>query len=254
MEIIDSHLHIGKWKIPMYFGLENSVKQTDSALKACNISGAVAMPSDELKNAQLLKELRDNAQLKYWFFPWINPKDKNIMKFLETNLDFISGLKFHGSLCKCKITNPAYKKFLVFAERNSLPVLAHAGRWQKMASYKYVIELAWKWPGIDFIMAHQGGDSPELKVNAALEIRKAKLQNIWLDVSATREFWTIPMGIKEIGASRFLFGSDYPVVHPSAGIAMIDSLRLDKKDTEKILGKNIFNIINRRKYIGGMKK
>jgi len=244
MMIIDGHVHIGKWADPNYFGLEWGLEKTELELKKCGIGGALVMPTDAMNNEAALKEVlgRAGKGMKYWFFPWVSPKGSH-MEFLELNKKHIAGIKFHGPTCGVRITDPSYKDFLAFAHDNSLPVLAHAGKWQEMSSYRYVIELAKAYPEIRFIMAHQGGPEPELKVGAARAVRKEGLENVWLDTSATREFWTISMGIKELGAERFIMGSDFPVSHPKLAVDNIDILGLDSGDKKKILGGNFLEVM-----------
>ncbi len=244
--IIDSHVHIGKWKYPYYYKLNPAIADFRRVMRESGVSKAVVMPSDEAKNEALLRSLQRSGAKKFWFFPWVFPQRHGVLEFLEKNAHAVAGLKFHGGLAKLRITNPAYKPFLRFAEREQMPVLCHAGRWQKMSSYKYALALAEKFPGIDFIIAHQGGDDPKLKVESARALRRMRLANAWFDTAATREFWTLSMGVAELGASRFLFGSDFPVMHPRMSIEAVRAAGLSKKDTEKILWKNSLKLLKKR--------
>jgi len=40
------------------------------------------------------------------------------------------------------------------------------------------------------------------------------------------------------GADKVIFGTDYPVTHPSAAISLVEKLEIDTKDREKIFSEN----------------
>lgn len=244
--IIDSHVHIGEWDYEYYYKIKNTVSDTNKVLEGSGIDAAVAMPSDKMENEKLLEELKSEGEGKYWFFPWVRPEMKGVMEFLEKNASQIAGIKLHGGLTKTPVNDEKYSAFLKVADENEMPVLCHAGRWQEMSSYKHTFELAEKYTGIRFIIAHQGGDDPKLKVESAKELAKLGLENVWFDTSATREFWTIKIGVEELGAERFLFGSDYPVMHPKMSIETIKAAELSKEDENKILGKNAVRVLKGR--------
>lgn len=246
--IIDGHVHIGRWNYKYYSSLSVNIKDLNKLLDECGIDGAVIIPTDTKNNVEVLRDITSNGCRKYWFFPWCSPRDKNCIEFLFKNLKYISGLKIHSSLDNIKggITNKLYAPFLSFAVETKVPIIVHCGKWQEFASYKFILKMAKKHKNIKFIITHLGGDSESLKIEVPREIRKAKLDNVWLDISATREFWTIGMGIKVLGYKKFIFGSDYPVMHPRMSIVSIDELDLTDAQKEGIFSKNILNILKDR--------
>lgn len=246
---IDFHTHIGRWKYPAYYGLRRGAKELLKDMKSAKVEGAVVAPTDTKDNKGTLNDLLANGKGDFWFFAWVDPSKKGTMAFLERNIDNIAGIKMHGSLNKLPLTSKKYGPFLKFAERNGLIALCHAGRYQKLSSYKHTLKIAKENKGVRFVMAHQGGDDPKLKVEAAKAVGKSKLGNVWLDTSATREYWTIDMGVKFVGAERFLFGSDYPVMHPKMSIETIESTELSRAQKEKIFSKNAKRLLPRRKVI-----
>ena len=124
--------------------------------------------------------------------------------------------------------------------------MVHCGRRQDTASYIYVIEAAKKYPDITFIMCHLGGDHEQLKLQAPLDVKQSGLNNIYFDISATREFWTIQQGVAVLGAERFIFASDYPVMHPRSSIETIRALELSERERKLIFGENILRILEKR--------
>ena len=253
--IIDSHIHVGRWNYEHYRHITCAITSKDSALTSispvdqvlaeCGIDGAVLLPTDACDNQGILDELRAyRGARKYWLFSWCNPGDDSLA-WIRTHLDHISGLKIHASLDRCEgsVGNPAYEPFLELAAERHLPVLVHCGRWQKMASYLSVLETARRHPEIDFIAAHLGGDMDSLKIEAPRALRRMELRNVWFDISATREFWTIEMAVREIGADRLLFSSDYPVMHPRMSLASVQALQLSDAEAQKIYAGNILELI-----------
>lgn len=245
--VIDGHIHVGRWNYPHYSSLEVTVVSLNALLDKCEIDGAVVMPSDRKENEHLLQELKSKGKKKYWFFPWIDPSNNTWQDFLNKNINDVDGVKIHASLDQVQggISNKIYRPLLEFINVQHLPIYVHCGRMQKTASYKYVLRVAKKFPGISFIMCHLGGDHEKLKLQAPIDVKKSKLENVFFDISATREVWTIASGIQQIGAERFIFASDYPVMHPRVAIETIKVLDLSDTEQELVFGKNFLNIMER---------
>lgn len=246
--IIDSHIHIGSWDYPHYSSLTVSISDLNYLLDESEISGALVFPTDQKKNKELLEEIIKNGRKKYWFIPWIDPKDGAHKEFLEMYRSSICGIKVHASLDEIYggIMNPIYLPVLEFAKKEDIPLIVHCGRRQNTASYKYVIQMAKKFPEIDFIMCHLGGDFEKLKLEAPMAVKKENLKNVYFDISATRESWTIEKGIQMLGAEKFLFASDYPIMHPQVSIKSIKVLNLTEQQQELIFHKNLLRIFKKK--------
>lgn len=243
--IIDAHVHAGRWRYKYYSTLWVKVAELNRLFDSCGIDGAIIFTTDRKNNAQLLKEIKERGKKKYWFFPWCDPKNKDTIKFLNKNSRHINGLKIHSSLDAVKggVTNKLYGPFLYFAAKQGIPVFVHCGRWQEYASYKFVLEIASVHKDVNFIMAHMGGDFEGLKLQAPKDLKKSGLNNVWIDISATREYWTIKLGINEIGCRKFVFGSDFPVMHPEMSVISVDKLGLTAAEKERIFSKNILEAL-----------
>ena len=246
--LIDAHIHVGSWNYNYYSPLSVKVTELNKLLARWGIDGAIIFPTDIKNNAQLLNQIKKYGKKKYWFFPWCDPKNKDIIKFLDQNLKYINGLKIHSSLDMIKggITNKLYKPFLNFAGQVGIPVFVHCGRWQEYVSYKFVLEMASIYKDIKFIMGHMGGDFEGLKIQAPKDLRSSGLNNVWMDISATREYWTIKLGLKEVGCKKFIFGSDFPVMHPKMSIISINELSLTPVQKERIFSKNILEVLGNK--------
>lgn len=244
--ILDGHIHVGRWNYSHYSSLEVRVRSLNDLLESCEIEGGILMPSDQKDNEGLLKEIqKDGKKKKYWFFAWVDPKQKDIFSFLEKNVSSIRGVKIHSSLDEVQggITHPSYKPLLEFISAYHLPILVHCGRRQDTASFSYVLEVAPQYKDVSFIMCHLGGDFEMLKLKAPLEVKQSGLKNVFFDISATREVWTIEKAVQILGAEKLLFGSDYPVMHPKVAIETIRVLNISEKEKNKIFGENLLEIL-----------
>jgi predicted TIM-barrel fold metal-dependent hydrolase len=247
--IIDGHIHAGDWKYKHYASLSVSVKDLNSLLRESRIDGAILFPSDKKDNTGLLNQIKKYAKMRYWFFPWIDPRQSGWRQFTESHINDISGLKVHSSLDRIMggLTNDIYRPLLEFSRENKLLMYVHCGRWQEASSYKFVLRMAREYRDIKFIISHLGGDHEELKLRAPADARRMKLENVIFDISATREFWTISNGVKLLGAGRFIFGSDYPIMHPRVAMECVKVLRIPEKQKKMILGENLLNLLDQNK-------
>ncbi len=244
-EIIDAHIHVGQWEYKYYSSLNSNVSAINDLLDDCNIGGAVLMPTDMRNNLELLEDIRINGNKSYFYFAWMDPRDKTSIKFLNENAGRIDGLKFHSGIDQVEggVMQDIYQPYLEFAEENEKPVIVHCGRWQEMSSYRFGLDAAEKYPTVRFILAHLGGDFEGLKIEAPLELKERLLKNVWFDISATREFWTIKMAVDQIGAEKLIFGSDFPVMHPLMSLESVNVLNLTDDDLERIFYKNLKDCI-----------
>lgn len=244
--IIDAHVHIGLWDYQWYAHLKVTLQNYAALMSQYGIEKAVLFPSDRRNNDAVLSELSQLGADRFWFFAWVNPNDPNVSKFLRERMAQISGLKFHSSLdcIEGGVNNSLYKSYLSMAERHGLPVLVHCGRWQQYAGYQLALEAAERHPNLTFILSHLGGDFEQLKIEAPKEVRERGLSNVYFDISATREFWTIAMAANVLGPERLIFGSDYPVMHPAMSIASIEVLRFNEREKDLIYSGNILRILD----------
>ncbi len=250
IKITDSHVHLGLWENPDFFGRELGCADLFKSYDKFGIFGAVVMPTDRAKNGEILNSLKEFPSNRYKFTPWIKPGSKDAMKFCKDNLKNIAGLKFHPSLDRTKITDNKYADFLKLALDNDLPLIVHCGRWQEIAGYEYPLEIAVKYPQIKILLSHMGGDTPKLAFGAIEKVKNGNLDNIFFDTAGFREYWVIEKGVEKLGSNRFLFASDYPLGHPVSAIELIKHLEIPDSAKEDILGRNVLDLFNWEAAVG----
>lgn len=240
--IIDGHIHAGYWSPGNFLGRGVPFEEIDACLEDCGIDGGVLTSTDLRENDSVI-EFIGHSRKRYWFFPWVNPSVEGELDYLESRRAKIHGVKLHPSVDKVRVTDPAVGPFLTLAAREGLPVMVHCGRWQEMASYKLALEAAREHRDCVFILSHMGGDTPELEMGTIEAIEKDGLDNVHLGTEGVREYWAVQKAVDVLGASRVIFGSDFPLGHPRMYMGVIDALKVAPADRALILGGNILRLV-----------
>lgn len=241
--IIDAHIHIGKWS-EIFFNYESTVQQAIEVMKSSGVSAAVCMPADATSNDDLFAETINNPDFKFYYKAWIDPDDKGLDSFLKKNIDEISLFKVHPSIQRRRITDESYDKYMMLASEKKKPVVVHCGRWQEIASYKFPLELAEKYPDLILILAHLGGDQPSLYLECAKLMKDRRFRNVYLGTESVREFYFVNKVVHAAGAEKVIFGSDYNLGLPLTYIPIIESLDIPAADKDLIFSGNILRLIN----------
>jgi len=245
--VVDGHIHWGRWR-PERVGwpgadLDGIVR----ALERSGIDGAALMPTDEGDNEGLAAAL-DGDRGRFHLFAWVDPHHPDrTLEFLERRTDRVAGLKIHPSLERLRADDPAWRPFLEHAEAHRLPVIIHAGRWQEMASWRICLDVAERHPDASVIVAHLGGDVPELQQECSAEMAARALPNAYLGTESIREYYSIRIALDRLGPERLLFGSDYPLGWPAAYLAVLDGADLTEEERRLVLGGNLLRLIDRRR-------
>jgi predicted TIM-barrel fold metal-dependent hydrolase len=243
--IIDAHVHVGAWDHADFLGRATDLPTTLAELGGAGVDGAALLPTDRRDNQGLLDAARaaraGGHRGAMWFLPWVAPLGAGgeaDLAWLEANRAAIAGVKFHPSLSRVRITDPGFAPFLELCARWNLVALVHCGRWQEMASYRFAVEAAARYPAARFLLAHAGGDTPPLATAAADAVLAARLENAWFEISGLREHWVLARNVARLGAGRYLLGSDFNLAHPAMYVGQIRALRLPEADTARLLGDN----------------
>ena len=117
------------------------------------------------------------------------------------------------------------------AQERGLPVNIHPG-----SGVEDICRIAENFPELKIVIAHPGEKPSYMEKLAAMK----KFKNIHLDLSGTGIFrWgMLQYGVKEVGAERFLYGSDFPVCSPMTNLAGIKAEKLAAADEKLIISEN----------------
>lgn len=241
--IIDFHVHIGRTeKINRSFSFESFLRLMDNN----DISQAVVMPNlssvtkTSYLNAAFMKNYNNlDIVTKSRFYPFvvIDPNDLATFDQIKKYASEIYGLKYHPSIATTPINNERLNPFLDEASKRQLLVLVHCGRHIK-SHISHLIDCAKTYPDVTFIAAHMGGNASDLIEEAIKLVSLSKCDNIYLDTSAVKLPWLIDEGVKALGTSRFLFGSDEPYSDLRVGKYCVELTKLNIPDMRKIFYSN----------------
>jgi len=244
--IVDIHCHIGTY---------TDINQTftcEDLLKSMRKYGIyVSVVSKLSKNTRADNDEVSEAVRKYPSrligFAHIDPADPGDPKRAKAALEEVEravnslglkGVKFHPSRDGYFPFAEEVYTVMKRIEELKLPVLWHTGPSSVRAFPLQIAYVAKDFPKVPFILGHMG------LMGAAEAVPAAKLSgNIYLETAACAETAVIELAIKELGAERFVWGTDQPYLHPSVELKKIEVLNISAEDRRKILGENAAKIL-----------
>lgn len=105
-------------------------------------------------------------------------------------------------------------------------------------------DFAARHPEVPFIVPHLGTFNDRWERQLALIDHLERLPNLHTDTSGVRSFDLLVEAVARAGASKVLFGSDGPWLHPAVELAKVRLLRLRPDQEGLILGGNLRRILS----------
>lgn len=235
MVMIDAHLHLGsitdkkrEWgsfseyeKIAKKLGIE----------KYCLVP--IGLPDNFTKkttpdNNSVLKEYEKNKSVipVYWF---------NIFDLPQKINDRYKAIKFHPDIGEINLDDD---KVVNFVNKIKLPVFVHTNENKEYSNLGRVSELARK-VDVPIIAVHSGSVT---KTFFRLDDYSFS-NNVYFETSGIQYAIILKKIYEMFGASRIIFGSDYPFGDPRVPLAMIDTLNLSKQEYYQVTKENITKLL-----------
>jgi len=143
-----------------------------------------------------------------------------------------SGIKVH------RMDAPATREVCEVARKFRLRVL------YDVVAEPYRMELlAPQYPGVNFIVPHLGSFADDWRAHVQVIDQLVRYPNVYTDTAGVRRFDYIVQAITRAGASKVLFGSDGPWLHPGLELHKIKLLGLPADDEALVLGKNLYRLV-----------
>ena len=101
------------------------------------------------------------------------------------------------------------------------------------------------YPEVSFIIPHLGSFAGDWSKQKAFLDPLSRLPNVYTDTSSVRRFDLLEEAARRAGASKILFGSDGPWLHPGVELSKVKFLKLPKADEAKMLGGNLLRLISK---------
>ena len=245
MPIIDTHTHYGTWAYPMR---QQSAADMVKLLASRGIRCAVVSSTSAIVydfhngNRALAEAIAPHPELFAYMTINLNYVEESLQELstYARHPKFV-GTKVHPLYCRQKLDSPNGRLLVRAIAEYGWPLLVH--------TYSSAIESPWNVlpvaqanPGLPIIMAHMGGDMWWEGIRVAKESR-----NLYLDPCAS---WAdtdkLAIAVRELGAERILFGSDYSLFDPAHTLGMIEEADLSTEERELILGGNALRLFGHK--------
>ena len=170
--------------------------------------------------------------------PWFGKKAiEEVRRSLSEGL---TGIKIHSVLQGFRLSEHIIDPILELAAEFDVPVYAHTGT-AGVAEPFHLIELARRFPTVNFIMGHGGASDYYNDSIRGMEFAK----NVWLETSrngpANYMLWK-----NEGLTDRIVFGSNAPDYIPAPEIETLKDIFTDDADHEKIFNTSIWEVFKGR--------
>jgi predicted TIM-barrel fold metal-dependent hydrolase len=171
-------------------------------------------------------------------FACVDPSDPQAPEKLERYLEGgFRGLLVSPLVHRFSFTDDAMLELATLCGEHGAPVVSHNG-WRPGANTGDFVALARRSARTSFILEHMG--APPADVEAA--DAAAELDNFFLETSLG-SYLHIVETVKHAGASKVIFGSEYPLSHPAAELKKVLLLPLTEREREMVLADNIRELL-----------
>ena len=233
MEIIDAHVHLGAGRYRQ-LNAEGLLRRMDDA----QVAFAIACPMDQYlavdnrEGNEIIQRavqahpdrLAGMASANPWY------GDRAVEEIRRALSEGLTGLKLHSITQGFRLNDRIVDPLLEVAREFDVPVYAHTGTAGAAEPFQ-LVELARRFPEINFLMGHGGASDYYNDTVRALEFAP----NFWLETSrngpANFRYWQLS------GATdRLVFGSDAPEYIPALEIETLREVFVDEAGRRAILG------------------
>lgn len=265
-EIIDAHVHLSERKddcLRVYADRNGLKYDLEELLRLMELNDVVlglllssmAGSGVPLPNEDVLKICaRSRGRLLPVITVELSPmKVRNALQLAKRNDGLVKAFKVMLGYGKARAGDPVFSPLYNYAESVGLPVMFHTGdtadvRGSLAHAHPLTLDaLANERSDLTIVACHFG--NPWIDDVAELIY---KHQNVYADISGLvaggskyverYTDWLAERLSRAIyyagGADKVIFGSDYPVTHPSTAISLVERLEIDAGDRKRILSEN----------------
>ncbi|MDG7001782.1 MAG: amidohydrolase [Nitrososphaerota archaeon] len=272
--VIDTHLHCSELsddyllRYAKFNGLEYTLEELLGMMSENSVERGLLL-SPPLKaggivaNSRII-ELCDKSKDKLVPILTAEPTKQEIsevVKLARANKGYVKGFKIRLGYVEIFPYDPVFDPLYDYALSEGLPVLFHTGDTATSDgslahSHPLTIDkLANSRQDLKMVICHFG--NPWISDTAELIY---KHQNVYADISglvagdggrySSLYLESLAAKISDAiyfagGTEKILFGTDYPVETFSAGLKLVEQLKIEKEDAEKILYKNAWELFFR---------
>jgi len=178
---------------------------------------------------------------RFYGFYCVNPhKGKPVLDELKTAMQKgFCGLKLAPMVHQFSLSAPIIMELAELCGILDIPFYTHTV-YSPAASTKKMNQLVKKFPKTNFILGHMGfGPSDVEAVQFALES-----DNLYLE-SSQGSHVILKEAVEKLGSTKLIFGSEFPMYHPSVSLQSIYALNCSSNELDNILCNNMMNLIKK---------
>jgi predicted TIM-barrel fold metal-dependent hydrolase len=238
--IIDFHCHIGRSKLfaaKGFIGARDLIALMDRNKIDKVVLIPTASPPKPRYYEDVVEAVKEFPDRFYGFF-LANPREENVCDMLEMVVDKygFKGLKIHPTFLGVAaddhdLVYPIAEK----AKELKICMMIHSDP-SIYASPWQVGLLAMDFPDVPIVMAHMG--FVDIIYNDASINMAKRAPNLYLETCGVSAEQKVAAAVREIGASRVIYGSDMPFHNPAFDMARIEYAEISEKDKKLIMGEN----------------
>jgi len=246
VEIIDAHMHLNE---PPFYVPSPDWESCIKTMDKYGISRGISAPelgitcSMEEGNSEILEVSEQTDRL----LPYctINPHfpDRIGPELERCFARGAVGIKIHPAIHQVAITDERYYPVYEYASDTGKPVLSHTWGECPVSSPGLCVQVAERFPDIQFILGHTGGTFKGLQESIAA--MKEKPANLTADITGSTQFLRrIEILCREVTAERVVFGSDSPWIEPGLPLGAIVFADITDEEKQLILSGNIKRLMD----------
>lgn len=250
---VDVHVHYGYLFVPIkYLDISEIVKTMDKFNINVGIISNIRGIFYDFRNcnSELYKEISKYPdRLKGYIVANPNYMKESLEEIKKySKMPQFVGVKLHASWHNKPIDGAEFEPIFSLCEELNFPVLIHSyvveDYADQVSSPERIANVA-KRHSNPLIIAHMGGNSR--RTNKAAK----NIDNLYIDISSGRErasqlyVWElgrVDEAVKELGAEKILFGSDFPLIDPAMCIGMMEDAGITQEQRDLISWKNACKI------------
>ena len=256
MKAIDVHGHFGPYdrgngglSDQMMSGSIQVVRRRAQAADIClTVVSAIhaVMPygGDVLRGNEDACEIAEqHSDIRFWAV--LDPRIRETYKQVESLLAHprCKGIKLHPTEHAYEIRDYGDEIFEFAACRRAI-IMTHSGCLGSLP--EDFIGFANRYPDVSLILAHLGNSVDDKLSRQVSALKRAKNGNVYIDTSSARSINSglIEWAVSEVGAQRFLFGTDTPLYFTVCQKARIEYAEMDDEAKRAILFKNAAQLLH----------
>ncbi|PZG22655.1 amidohydrolase family protein [Nonomuraea aridisoli] len=246
--IVDAHAHAGPYSV--FFIPDPDAAGMLRVMDRCGVAHAVlsshlAIQLDaaagNAATAAIVGQAPDRFSGYLTVNPWQDP-DGELARWGD-DPRFV-GIKLHPDLHDYPLTGARYAPVWEFAAASRFPVLTHTYSGSPYNDLRHVDEVAARHPGVTLLAGHSG--VTPLGIDQSIEVAK-RHERVILEVCGSYNSGAdIVRMVREVGADRVVYGSDFPFIDLRMSLGRILFSQLTDEERAAVLGGTVTGLLGGR--------